>query len=410
MDNLKVVGIVAEYNPFHNGHKYQIEKIKKEINPDFIVAIMSGNFTQRGEPAILDKWTRTEIALNNGVDIVIELPVYYSLNSANNFAYGSIKTLKKFGIITHIAFGSESGNIEELKQVANFLLDETLTFKENVQNNLNKGYSYPKSIDLAFKSEKIFNNFSFTSNNILAIEYLKQIKKQSFNCKAITIKRLGQAHLDNEVIDPKDNLSDIFMSGSTIRKEIKNLIKHYNDNLSKEELKYLSICDKAKEAICKNIDELWLDDWYRIYNLVKYRALCFDRNIWENLSSGGEGIEGKLLNNARKMQIKDIVDDMISKRYTRSRINRLLLQSVLNLSNKEPKEFLRILGFTNKGGELIKKVKRLDKNLAPIFTNVKPKDYEIFKDEIRSTDLYNLILKRDVYKNSDFVKKPVILY
>lgn len=405
-NNVRVLGIVAEYNPFHNGHKYQLDSCKALAEADYTVAVMSGNFIQRGEPAILDKWYRCEMALKNGVDLVVELPAYYSLNGANQFAKGAIRTLKYLGCVTHLGFGSESADVKKLTEVASRRLHESKPFKERLAALQSKGLSYGSAVRLAYGEVYREDRDIFSSNNLLAIEYILNAMKEKVDYKFITVKRRGESHLKKTDINSTIRKND-FLSGSSIRNIIKNAKEMGAE--SNGILNELPIPQETLEILNKHMNELWLDDWYRIDNLVRYTVLCRDRIFWDGRASSGEGIEGKLINDVRNRSIREIIDDTTSKRYTKGRIKRLILQTLIDMQTEdEPAPYVRVIGFNSKGRELLSLVKKNELAKAPIITNPDLKDISL-KFDVRATDFYNLIMKRDLYLNSDFVKKPIIL-
>src|SRR6056297_1094152 len=203
MVQMKTIGIIAEYNPFHKGHQYHIKMSKKLTNADSVIAIMSGNFTQRGMPAICDKWQRTKMALQNEVDLVIELPLFYSIRSAEYFAQGSMQLLNRLGIIENVVFGSEHGNITVIKDIAKLLVKNDSYFNKRIKNHLKEGYAFPSArkyalIDLLkiencnkFDTDNIIEILN-GSNNILAIEYAKANLKYNLNIDLTTVKRKGE--------------------------------------------------------------------------------------------------------------------------------------------------------------------------------------------------------------------------
>ena len=172
----KVVGIIAEYNPFHNGHAYHIQKTKEQTGADFVVAVITGNFTQRGNTSVINKWEKAKMAINGGVDLVIELPTIYSISSAENFSSGAIKILNNIGIVDSISFGMEADDISSLNNIANVLLSEPQEYTSLLKAELQKGSSYPKAREIALMMYlhdiKRYSNILNGSNNILAIEYL----------------------------------------------------------------------------------------------------------------------------------------------------------------------------------------------------------------------------------------------
>ena len=201
---MNILGLITEYNPFHYGHKYHLEESLSKTNSDYSVAVMSGSFVQRGEPSFIDKWTKAKMAVENGVDLVIELPFIYSSQSAELFALGAVKLLNSLNIVDFLSFGSEIGDLEPLNIISKVLLEEPTEFKTNLSYNLSLGYSFPVSRSLALemflKDDPLSNKYNFKtilkqSNNILGIEYIKALSKTNSNIKPITIKRkeIGRA-------------------------------------------------------------------------------------------------------------------------------------------------------------------------------------------------------------------------
>ena len=225
---MKVCGIIAEYNPFHNGHAYHIQKTKEITNCEAIVAVMSGNFVQRGTPALFDKWTRTKMALQNGIDLVIELPTYYATSSAEYFAQGSIGLLDSLGIVDFLSFGAKTSDLDTLKRIANILYLEPNDYKELLQSELKKGVSYPVARGNALKNftkkefdSKYISEILLDSNNILGIEYLKALMYNNSTISPNIVLRKGEDY--NSV-----NIIDGVCSATAIRKmleddEIENL-------------------------------------------------------------------------------------------------------------------------------------------------------------------------------------------
>mgnify|MGYP003375593247 FL=1 len=195
----KSVGIIAEYNPFHNGHLYQIEESGKITGAEVVIAAMSGNFVQRGMPAIADKWQRAEAAIRNGVDIVVEIPTVFACNSAHNFAKAGVEILENLGV-DFISFGSESGNIDELKEIARAMEENSEYIEEFISKNIKKGLSYPKArreaLACLLGEEKA--GILDSPNNILAIEYIGELSK----AEPVTVKRTGPGY--NDLRQPKN--------------------------------------------------------------------------------------------------------------------------------------------------------------------------------------------------------------
>ena len=196
-----VLGIISEYNPFHNGHLHHLNESKRITHSDYSIAIMSGNFTQRGETSIVDKWTKTKMAIENGIDLVIELPTIYAISSAENFADGAVRILNSLGIVDFISFGSECDDISILNDVANVLCSEPDEYRTLLSHELSKGNSFPKAREKALmmylNDVRRFANVLSSPNNILGIEYLKALKRQKSKIEPVTVKREGAGHNDN---------------------------------------------------------------------------------------------------------------------------------------------------------------------------------------------------------------------
>ena len=235
----KILAIICEYNPFHNGHLYQLNESIKLVNPDYVVCIMSGNFVERGNTALINKWARTEMALNAGVDMVIELPTVYSISSAENFASGAIKILNSLNCDTYLSFGSESGDISVLNKFAEILYREPAEYVTMLNHELSKGLSFPKARENAMLLyiNDIRNSATVLSgsNNILALEYLKQIMKTGNKITPITIKRIGTEY---NSLSSSNNIA----SATAIRelllqkKSVKNLMPKSSYSILKDEL------------------------------------------------------------------------------------------------------------------------------------------------------------------------------
>ena len=220
----KVLGIIAEYNPFHNGHLYQIEEAKKQTGAEYVVAVISGNFAQRGNTSLVNKWIKTQMALENGIDLVIELPTVYSISSAENFAEGAIKILESLKIVDTLCFGTETGDFAALNNIANVLYNEPKEYITLLNHELGKGVSYPKARESALmmylNDIKRYANILSGPNNILAIEYLKALKKLKSEIKPFSIQRKKVYYNDEKIIDE-------FASSTAIRKLVSR--QQYDD-------------------------------------------------------------------------------------------------------------------------------------------------------------------------------------
>ena len=335
---MKICAVVCEFNPFHNGHKYLLEKAKQLSECNAVLCVMSGNFVQRGEPAILEKSIRTKIALDNGADIVVELPIQYSTANAECFAYGAINIIKQIENVTHIAFGCENADTEIIKKLSKIRLDETNFFKENLKKSLESGLSYPTAHHQATLAEAEKCGIDTTMsdiilkkpNNLLAIEYCKQLLKQNCNIETIGIKRIGADH-------DADSINGAYTSSSSIRKKI------YENTPAYVETTVPRDCFNALLAATDNrhIPDLQLFNKLIVYSLRINRL--------DNLFDAGEGIETKLKKAAlNSNSLEEILQLVKSKRYTRARLNRLCLQSLLQINKNSlftaPNVPVRLLG------------------------------------------------------------------
>ncbi|MFV9567404.1 MULTISPECIES: nucleotidyltransferase [Thermoanaerobacter] len=395
---MKILGIIVEYNPFHNGHLYHLQTSKELTKCDYTVAVMSGNFVQRGEPAIVDKWKRTMMALKAGVDLVIELPVVYATSTAENFAYGAVKLLDSLKIIDCISFGSEKGELSELIKIAEILLEEPIHYRKALKEYLKTGITFAKARELALK--KVTNNNEIekilqTSNNILAIEYLKALKKIDSSITPFTIKRRGSLYTSLE-------LKGEFASASSIRKHIfeKGLedLEKYIPNFSKEILQ--SSFEKKQGPVS-------LEDFSNIliYLLRNHIPL-------NHIFDVSEGLENKIYKASYKTNnIEELIKLIKSKRYTESRIKHILTHLLLKIDKQIFEEFdgpnyIRVLGFNEKGKKVLKEIKK--KSSLPIITKVsqyksKLSNTKMFEKDLFATDTYTLAYKNSSIAGLDFI-------
>lgn len=367
---MKTIGIVTEFNPFHDGHKYLIDNARKNLDAYFVIAIMSGNFMQRGYPALFDKWQRAERAVEGGVNLVLELPLVFSCASAGQFAYGGVNILENLGVVDVLVFGSESGNIKQLKNAVELMNKIDIDYSDELKDILSKGYSYPAARSMLISSmdhdfdEKILSE----PNNILALEYLRHID----SLDAYTIKRIGKGHLE---------------TASDIRRIWKE------DNPQKT-----------------------AEFEQRYFDLVRSKLLLMSAEEIDKIASAGEGLGNKIKAEIRYAHsLEDLVMRVKSKRYTYSRINRLFVQALFGLNNEiinEASLYARPLAFDKKGASLLRAIKELDE--IPVIDSI-PKALidkriaETIKYDVLASDMYNIIYGNDLYKNSDFVQKPIAL-
>lgn len=373
---MKAVGIIAEYNPFHNGHLYHLKTIKTKYPNHVIVLVMTGNFTERGEVAIIDKWKRTEIALKLGVDLVIELPFPFATQSADYFSYGAITLLEKLKV-EKVIFGSESDNIEDLELIAKTQIDNN-DFDKLVKIYSKLGENYPTAISNAIydlTTKKIV-----TPNDLLGISYLKTIIKYNYNIKAESIKRTTNYH--------ETELAENIASATSIRIALKN-DESITNQVPKEVIPYLT-----------NLH--FMDDYY---NILKYKIMTeSDLTIYQTVE---EGLDNKLKKNISKAKnIDELIKSVKSKRYTYNKLSRMLLHILCNFTKEKAQNFkdityIRILGFNELGRNYLGSIKKeID---IPIISKVVREKDPILEFEITTTEIYDITSNNNLVKN-EFTK------
>ncbi len=367
---MEVIGIICEYNPFHNGHLYHIKKIKELYPNSLIILVLNGYFLERGEISILSKEAKTKIALAHGVDIILELPVIYGTQSADTFASISLKILNNFHV-NKIIFGSESNEIEKIKEIASKQLDEE--YNKLVKEYLDNGLNYPTALAKALNID-----FEFLPNDLLGISYTKAIIQNNYNIEPITIKRTSAYH------DTSSN--DHIVSASNIREKIKN-----NEDITK----YVPI------NIKDFINNTNYDNYFR---LLKYK-INTDNDLNEYLDVD-EGIEYRLLEYINKSKnIDEFINNIKTKRYTYNKLNRMFIHILLSFlkTDNVDIEYIRILGFNSNGKKYLNSIKE---NLE-ISTNIN-KDSIQYKYELKASIIYDLINNTNTYEFEQR-NKPIII-
>lgn len=401
---MNITGIITEYNPFHNGHLYHLTEAKKNTNCDAVICIMSGNFVQRGGPAIVDKWQRTEMALNNGVDLVIELPTYYAVSSAEFFAKGAVSILNNLGVVNNLFFGSECGDVNKLTTIAKTLADEDSKLKYIIKENLAKGETFAKAREkalISYLNNEDLNEILTSSNNILGIEYIKSIIRMNSNIKPFTLKREGSNYNDKF-------LSNSFSSATSIRELLKQKasIESLKDSIPKESYEVLN-------NLYNNSYPFVFDE--DMFKFIKYKLQtnCINFN---NLYEIIEGLENKLLKEiSSSNSYEEFILNIKSKRYTYSKISRILTHiyigldsdSFLNIDDTN-NLYARVLGFNKKGREILSLIKR--NSSIPLITKIpRFSDNPLLKLDIQATAAYS-ILNNKLNPNSDYLISPLIKY
>lgn len=399
----KRIGIIAEYNPFHNGHLYQIQKVKELTGADTVIAVMSGNFTQRGDTSLINKFEKAKIALQNEVDMVIELPTIYSISSAENFALGGIKILNEIGDIDYLVFGIEEDNLQELQEIADILVDEDDEFKRNIKEELNKGNSYPKAREMALKkvlSSENVKNIMQKPNNILAIEYLKALKTTNSKIKPFAIKRKNAMHND-------ENINENYASGTYIR-------KLFIENNFNEIRKVVPKCTYERLLELKNQGN-YVTSINDFSDIVIYKIRTMTKEEISQIAEVNEGLENSIkLASTTCKTIDEIIDKVSTKRYTKTRISRILTYILLDITKSEMEQakknnpYIRVLGINKKCEEILSTI-----NYSKLIISLKKfeennGENQSLNIDKKATEIYTIKYPKSVQTNLDYTSKFII--
>ena len=378
---MNVVGIIAEYNPFHKGHAYQIQKAKEQCGAEFAVVVMNGDFVQRGEPAIFDKYTRTKEALWGGADLIFELPVRFGLSSAGDFAMGGILALNALPFVTHLCFGTETGDLTPLLQAASFLCDEPDSYRTRVKHFVKQGILYPKARSLALAAESGLPTETWDSpNNILGLEYCVALQKLHSKIKPFTIRREGQGYHDNDT----PALSD-FPSATFLRKQIR----------------------KAGEK-----ENLSLSDFSSLigYSLLTAKDLCRIKDITPDLS---DRIRNEL---PKYREINEFVKTIKNPSLTTGRIKRSFFQRLFDIEKEEPvMPYLRVLGMKKEASSLLSQKENAScQILTKLAFDVPKMDdtaKKLFAKDLLASDLYRQVFchKYNQTLPNEYQHSPIVL-
>jgi len=396
---MKTVGLITEYNPFHNGHLYHIEQAKKLTDADCVIVIMSGDYVQRGTPAVMDKYLRATAALACGADFVFELPLCYATGSAEYFAEGAVRALNALGVIDSLCFGSECGDTGILSEIASILIEEPAAFKTNLQAGLKSGLNYAKAraeaLRLTFPEYADIIN---TPNNILGIEYIKALKKTNSNIIPYTIKREGHAYHDTELKHP-------FASASAIRQmwtdhSLTSATQNHKLYIPEPALDLYHSKQNITFPICEEDFSAVL--YYRLYNCISDNSLS---NYFEVNSELANRIE-KLL--PKFNSFSDFAMLLKNKAYTYSRICRCLTHIMLDIKADALSSYLdngwifyhRLLGMRDnaKNSTILSLISK--NSVLPLLTGAKStavteafseQAKHMLKTELAASDLYEHI-------------------
>ena len=375
---MHIIGIIAEYNPFHKGHLYQINKIKEKYPNSLLVVVTSSSFTQRGNISLLNKWDKTKIALDNNVDLVVELPFVYSTQSSDLFAEGAISILNTLKIDT-LVFGTERDNISDLELLADIQINN-IEYQDKVKEYLSQGLNYATSTNKAL--EDLTNIKVDTPNDLLALSYIKQIKKHNYPIKYINIKRTTSYHgseiLNN--ITSASNIRKLYLSDNVI------------DNLIPFDKKYLYKINMNK-----------------YYDILKYKILTEDTSI-NKYQTVDEGIESRIIKSIYiSNNYEELIQNIKTKRYTYNKISRMLLHILVGFTKEEANnisiDYIRILGFTRRGQEYLNKIKK--ELPIPLVIGYKKNISKVLDIELKATKIYALVADMSLIKR-EYQIKPII--
>ncbi|MDR1540055.1 MAG: nucleotidyltransferase family protein [Clostridiales bacterium] len=403
---MPVLGVIAEYNPFHNGHLHHLSTSREAAGESFVIAVMSGQFVQRGEPAICDKYARTAMALKNGVDIVVELPACFATASAEHFASAAVKLMDCLGVVTHLSFGSESGDLKKLMDAASSILHaQTLPeYQEKIKESLEKGLPYFSACERALMYIlRIDRDFISQPNHILAIEYLKALKRLNSSIIPLTAKRFPESFLP-------DGRS--FLPASKIRRLI--LDKNYPAVAqAMPESAFFSLLKALSANGAASLDGF----------SKAFRYLLLTKPDLDEIMDINEGLENRLTRCAAENPlISDALKAANTKRYPYSRLQRAALHLVLGMKRRDFEEFkkaggpqyIRILGFKKNAAPLLRDIK--EKAKLPIVLNLKNSSdlpepgRSMLEQDLSSSDIYYLSCKsgKSVMKGQER-RKPIVI-
>lgn len=407
------IGIIAEYNPFHTGHKFHIEQSRKLTDADGIIVVMSGNFVQRGAPSIADKFTKAHSAILGGADLVIELPTIYATQSAEIFATGAVSTLNQTGVVDFLCFGSEEENIDRLKVISDILYNEPEQYKEILAAELKKGASLPSARATALKniitSPDIDSTIS-TPNNILALEYLKALKHFNSSINPINVLRRGAAYHEN-------SMNKEFTSATALREcfNDENFNKISNFMPSKVFELY-----KSQYGMKLPINSEYIFELLNYVLLLNSDHLTDYMDVTNNLAAK----INNYLSSGEIMNCHELILYLKSKELTYTRISRAILNILLNikksdidmLKHKNYPSYIRVLGFNDNGKKILSSIKK--NSTIPIITNLSDGMNKLddtckrmINIDIFSSNIYRTMVKKQFGTNliDEFRQKPIII-
>lgn len=453
MNTIKTAGIIAEYNPFHNGHHYQMEEVRRQTGADYVIAAMSGDFVQRGEPAIFDKYTRTRMALQGGADLVVELPALFATSSAEDFAACGVALLEKLGADI-LCFGSESGNLELLQKAADILAAESEGWNTLLQKYLKQGESYPAARSLAiaeYTGDPELSELLSSPNNILAVEYLKALRKRNSPMEAVTIQREGAGYHDTVLSGRESSILDsqpFFASASALRNQI---LKQQSGETSIQPDQLFTPVQSAASPQSQSSTEAFLsailaaqmplssleallaesalkaplcaDD---LTDLLNYRLLSAIQNR-EDLSRFSDlspELAARLAKQALQFaSFSERIAQLKTKGYTYTRVSRALLHLILCITTEQTVQaksldyapYARILGFKKSAGPLLSHLR--EKSKIPLITKtadarniLSPEAMSLLETDFYASHVYQCLLaSKERSIRNEYTKSVIVL-
>ncbi|MDE5584343.1 MAG: nucleotidyltransferase [Ruminococcus sp.] len=396
---MKISGIICEYNPFHNGHLHHIRETRRN-GATHIVAVMSGNFVQRGDVAVIDKLERARLAVKSGVDLVIELPVQYCLSSAENFATGAVWLLNSLGVVDELSFGSECGDLRRLYNALGKIQDVAVSCHDDIINIMEKGYTYPKALNSVIKgTDPQTASVIAEPNNLLAIEYLRSLNKFSSKIKPFTVKRTGAEHDRAGYLNGITSASDIRQI--ILRGDISH-IRHYMPTIW---------ADAVENAVYRGE----ISSLSRLERVMLYKLRTSSPEEIANINDVGQGLENRIYEARKAGSFDELFFTVKTKRYTMARIRRIMLSILLGITKDDMKHlspFGRILAFNEHGHEILAKAK--GRTAIPYASSIAKLSQlggtaKRFADiEIRASDVYGLSLETVTSAQKDYRAKIMI--
>lgn len=397
---MKISGIICEYNPFHNGHLYHIRETRKN-GATHIVAVMSGNFVQRGDTAIMDKLERARLAVRSGADLVIELPVQYCISSAENFASGAVWLLNSLGAVDELSFGSECGDVQKLQKALDAVEFTAASCAGDIRKIMEKGYTYPRALTSVLNgSNPEAAEIISEPNNLLAIEYMRALKKFSSGMKPFTVKRINAAH---DGITAENG----YASASYIREKLAierrvSAISEYTTSI-------------WTEAVGNAIRKGETASLSRLERVLLYKLRSTTVEEIASISDVGQGLEHRIYGARMAGSLDELLFTVKTKRYTMARIRRIMLSLLIGITKNDMKQlppYGRILAFNERGKEILARAKNHAQ--IPYASSIAKlsqlsETAERFAElEIRASDVYGLALETVTSAQKDYRAKIMI--